>query len=535
MSLEFTSQLQAICLPARIALWRKVSDIEIERALPAPQMRSRGSLLIAGVLLAHVAFGQAAAPRPVFETADVHTSAPGTREEGGFLPEGRFECRGTTMLKLISIAYGVGSELVVGGPDWLTTDRFDVAAKAPTRQASRADLVTMLRNLLADRFGLTVREEQKDMPVYLLAVGKKGPKLRASANPQAPECPAVAGDPAMHHRACRDFSMAGLSKLLPKVAYNYVDYPVVDTTGLKGTYNFQLDWMGKAAYLAAKADGAGSAAVSMFDALEKLGLKLDLATRPAQVVVVSHLNSTPAEDVKKGTPVPAQFDVAEVRLSKSTTRQEGLSALPDGEVDVLGYTLRELIALAFEVKADRIAGGPKWLETDRFDVIAKSSEAMSPHAIVGMLKSLIVDRFNLKTHNENQPVPVLGLVIGKTSPNLKKTDGTARSECNLLIAEKGRTYNCRNTTLAQLAERLPTVAQAYFTLPLVDLTGLKSAYDFSLTWTPQNQLARVDPSAEASTPTGDVTVFEAIDKQLGLKIEQRKHPMPVLVIDQAVE
>jgi uncharacterized protein (TIGR03435 family) len=486
-----------------------------------------------GVFAASLTFAQAPATRLAFEKADIHLSVPGSGEEGGFLPEGRFECRATTMLKLISIAYGVNTDLVVGGPDWLATDRFDVVAKAPSRQASRGDLMEMLRGLLADRFGLVVREEQRDMPVYLLVVGPKGLKMRPSVNPQGPDCPTVDGDPGMNHRACRDYGMADLSKLLPQIARNYVDHPVVDTTGLDGFYNFPLDWMSKPTYVAAKADG--SPAVSLFDALDKVGLKLSPGTRPMQAIVISHVNPTPTEDAKQA-PAPTQFEAAEVRPSKSATQRAGLSALPGGEVQILGYTLHDLVALAFEVKSGRVDGGPKWLDSDRFDVIAKSPEAMSPHALSGMLKSLLVDHFRLQTHIEDRPVPVFALVTEKESPRLKESDGSARSQCDLLTADTGRSFNCRNTTMAQLAERLPDVAQAYITLPMVDLTGLKSAYDFTLTWTPKNPTSDrrgADIGGQATTPTGGLTVFEAIDKQLGLKLEERKHPLPVVVIDRA--
>jgi uncharacterized protein (TIGR03435 family) len=489
---------------------------------------------LAGILLAQAAFGQAAAKHLAFEKADVHISVPGTREEGGFLPEGRFECRATTMLKLISVAYGVNMDQVAGGPDWLATNRFDIVAKAPSRKASRPELLEMLRTLLADRFGLAAQEEQKDMPVYLLSVGPKGPKLQASANPQGPDCPTVGGDPAMNHRACRDFSMADLAKLLPQIARNYIDRPVVDNTRLDGFYNFQLDWMSRPTYLSAKADG--DAAVSLFDGLAKLGLKLDPGTRPMQAIVVTHVNATPSEEPNKGTETAARFEVADVRPSKSSTQREGLSALPGGQVEILGYTLRDLIVLAFEVRADRVAGGPKWADADRFDVIAKSPDAMSPHVMSGMLKSLIVERFKLQTHTEDRPLPVFALVTEKDSPKLKASDGAERSQCDLIVADQGRSFACRNTTMAQLSERLPDVAQAYFTLPMVDMTGLKGAYDFTLTWTPRNRPRRIvlaDGANQASTPTGGLTVFEAIDKQLGLKIEERKHPMPVIVIDHA--
>lgn len=484
--------------------------------------------------MAQAAFGQAAGAHLAFEKANVHISAPDAREEGGFLPDGRFECRATTMLKLISVAYGVDMDLVAGGPDWLATNRFDIVAKAPSRKASRPDLVEMLRGLLADRFGLVVQEEHKDMPVYLLSLGPKGPKLQTSANPQAPDCPTVDGAPGLNHRACRDFSMADLVKLLPQIARNYIDRPVVDNTGLDGFYNFRLDWMSQPTYLSNKADG--DAAVSLSDGLAKLGLKLEPGTRPMQAIVVTHVNATPSEESTRGTEIPARFEVAEVRPCKSAAQQEGLSALPGGQVEILGYTLRELVILAFEVRADRVAGGPRWLDSDRFDIIAKSPDAMSPHALSGMLKALIIERFKLQTHTEDRPVPVFALVKQKESPKLKVSDGSARSQCDLIIADQGRTYTCRNTTMAQLSDRLPDVAQAYLTLPMVDMTGLKGAYDFALTWTPRNRtppIVLADGASQASTPAGGLTVFEVIEKQLALKIEERKHPMPVIVVDGA--
>jgi uncharacterized protein (TIGR03435 family) len=489
----------------------------------------------AGILLVLAAFGQPAAKRLAFEKVDVHISAPGDREEGGFLPDGRFECRATTMLKLISVAYGVNPDQVAGGPDWLATNRFDIVAKAVSRKASRPELVEMLRTLLADRFGLTVEQKQTDMPVYLLSVGPKGPKLQSSANPQTPDCHTVEGDPGLNHRACRDFSMADLSKLLPQVARNYIDRPVVDNTGLDGFYNFRLDWMSKPTYVSAKADGGP--AVSLFDGLEKVGLKLEPGTRPINAIVVTHVNAAPSEEPAKSTGTPARFEVAEVHPSKSATGRQGLSALPAGEVQILGDTLRELIILAFEVRADRVTGGPKWLDSDRFDVFAKSPDAMSPHALSAMLKTLLIERFQLQTHTEERPSPVFALVTQKDSPKLKVSDGTARSQCDLIVADQGRTYTCRNTTMAQLSDRLPDVAQAYFTLPMVDLTGLTGAYDFSLTWNPKNRSPRIvlaDGASQAPAPPGGLTVFEAIERQLGLRIEERKHPMPVIVVDGAV-
>ena len=106
------------------------------------------------------------------------------------------------------------------------------------------------------------------------------------------------------------------------------------------------------------------------------------------------------------------------------------------------------------------------------------------------------------------------------------------------------TYSCRNTTLAQFADKLPDVggAAGYLTEhPMVDLTGLKGSYDFDITWSPPARVygrgARGDGTipvggaATAVAPTGGLTLFEAIDKQLGLKLSVEKHAMPIVVID----
>jgi uncharacterized protein (TIGR03435 family) len=502
------------------------------------------------ILLPHVALEQSSttqpSTQPAFEMADVHTSAPGAREGCVFLPGGRFECHGATTLTLIATAYSVNTDLVLGGPDWLSADRIDITAKAPPGQASKEAILGMLQTLLADRFGLAVHDERKDMPVYLLAVGKKGPKLQPAANPSPPACPSVDGAPGLNHRACSAFTMADLSSLLPLAAMNYIDHQVVDLTGLTGAYDFQLDWTGKFAYVAAKAHSGGRRAVSIFDAIEKLGLKLEPGTRPTPVIVLDNVNRLATDDPRgagKSPNVPTEFDVAEVRTSKPG-ETERLTA-QNGRLEILSYTLRELMTVAFDVTGDTVTGGPKWLDTDRFDVIAKSPQVMSAHAMSGMLKTLIVQRFKLEIHSEDQPMPVFALVLGKRGPKLQQRELLlARSECKLSPVETGRAYVCQNITMAQLAERLPDVAGAYLIHPVVDLTGLKGAYDFTLTWTPRARLPGAASRGgdigqppggvvQASTPGGDLTIFEAIDEQLGLKLEERKHPMPVIVIDRA--
>lgn len=472
------------------------------------------------------------------------------------MPGGRFEIRGATMLDLISDAYGVEPKMVIGGPGWLASDKFDIVAKAPAKATSEEVLQAMLKNLLVDRFQLVAREDKKEMSVYLLTTAKKGPKLKPAAKPGPPQTTRGTGDPALNiHTVCSNFTMDALAEFLPRAANNFIDRPVVDQTKLKGSYDFQLDWMGRNIYNAAKANPDGPKPVSPFDALDSIGLKLEPGTQPMSVIVVDKVNETPtpnAANVTSKIPdFPKEFDVAEVRPAKPGAAEAALARgrggvapqlgplgymdFQNGRVEILGATLRGLVTLAYDMDNRWIVNASKWMEEDRFDIIAKGPPSITDDAFRVMLKNLLAQRFGLATHSENQPMPVWVLLAGK-NPKLKSSDGGARSECNIVNTDK-RNYVCTNTTLAQFAERLPTRAGAYIHPPVLDLTGLAGAYDFQLYWTPKNLLSKASgvggDSPEASTPSADVTVFEAVDKQLGLKLEEQKHPVPVLVIDKA--
>jgi uncharacterized protein (TIGR03435 family) len=123
-----------------------------------------------------------------FEAADVHVSvAEGARVmTGGLTSGGRYELRHATLLDLIRTAYGINADSVTGGPVWLTIDRFDVVAKAPT--ASTPDAVRgMLKRLLVDRFSLAAHTDNKPMPAYALTAGKR-PQLKPASGSEEGGC-----------------------------------------------------------------------------------------------------------------------------------------------------------------------------------------------------------------------------------------------------------------------------------------------------------------------------------------------------------
>jgi uncharacterized protein (TIGR03435 family) len=485
------------------------------------------------LLLPWIAFGQTAAI-PIFESVSVRVSKPSAASGGGggFVGDNRVEFRRATMLELVAAAYGVAGDRVRGGPGWLDTDRFDVSAIAKSSQSDET-LRSMMQALLAERFGLTVRKEDNELPVYALLAARRGPKLKEAAASSASDCDLVI-DGGVRTYTCKNMTMAGFAARLRSVAAAYVDHPIIDSTGLTSAYDFALSWSPRAQI---SKDGAG---ISLFDALDRqLGLKLELRKHAMPVILIDRVNQMPAGSASpSAAPAPTEFEVADVKPSKPGANGNG-RILKGGRVELEGVTLKALITLAYEIDDDRVASAPKWLETERFDIIAKAGSDVPLETLREMIRNLLAERFKLAVHNEEQPVTVYALTQGKRSVKLKESSGVDRSACKPGAGDGLRTFTCVNTTMAQLAERLPPTARGYLDHPVVDLTGLKLAYDFELSWAPKgrfnaasNQKSQPQGSVTASSdPISDLTLFEAVDRQLGLKLAAQKHPMPVIVID----
>ena len=214
---------------------------------------------------------------------------------------GRFTATNVTVQLLIENVYGVSSIRVVGSPAWLTSERFDIAAKAPER-ASPATVRTMVRGLLADRFRLKVHIEQRENPVYMLTKarrdGRLGPKLRQSD----PDCVAAANSPSLSAPHIPDPSapvrcgggggrpgfMRGRGiplSYLASALTRSVGRVVIDQTDLAGAFDYELQWTPEQA--SAGTDTQTMGGVSVFTALqEQLGLKLDSGRAPVEVLVI---------------------------------------------------------------------------------------------------------------------------------------------------------------------------------------------------------------------------------------------------------
>jgi uncharacterized protein (TIGR03435 family) len=492
--------------------------------------------------LCAAAYAQSDAAAPAFDTADIHASPRGVREGGIYLHANRLELHGYTMLHLITTAYGVKESQIFGGPNWLDTSRFEIIAKSQ-RPVTTVTFQPMLQALLAERFQLKVLTEDKPEQVFAL-VPTKRVLLKESAAAGDPGCKRT-NEEGYLTLTCHNVTMGYLADLLPGAAPNYFDHPVLDKTGLAGSYDVTLKWTGRGQIGGGDADHPS---ISLFAYIEKqLGIKVEPQTRPASSLVIEKVNEAPAPNppgtLEKLPPPVTEFEVAEVRPSKPDTKFDYM--MKNGRLEAFGVTMKDLISFAYDLDDYMLPGGEKWLETDRFDIIAKTDPTVTDGTLEAMLRTLLAERFHLKSHFAEQPVSVWALTAPKVKGKLAETSGEEHAGCKRTPKDGAFTYSCRNTTMAQLADKLPSVGGAAGYLnqhPMVDLTGLKGSYDFDIVWSPPARVygrgGRGDSGASppgamptASAPSGGLTIFEALEKQLGLKLSVEKHPMPVVVID----
>lgn len=236
----------------------------------------------------------------------------------------------------------------------------------------------------------------------------------------------------------------------------------------------------------------------------------------------------------QATPPRPKFDIAVVKLNKSGTGEQSGGILPGGQFSATNISMIELLQFAYRVDGGAISGIPTWFKSDHFDVIAKGPADTSDPMLRLMLQSLLASEFKLAVHQEQKPQDAFALVVAKGGPILSKASkpdvvnrqsddpNDPNEHCKRTISG-GIKADCTNITMAELAMRLPSLAPGYIDRPVVDLTGISGTYDVKLQWTGRGQI----------DADGGLTIFDAITKQLGLKIEQRKIPLPGLTIDHA--
>ena len=277
-------------------------------------MTGHVSAAIAFLLSALAVFAQSG-PQPTFEAASIKVNKSG--EVGGRFGgrPGQIVVTNYTLRDIIRNAYGLQRYQIVGGPDWQAQDRFDITAKAP-EGTPQAQMLAMVQTLLADRFKLRTHRETRDLPIYALVVARSDRRLGPKMQPATFDCPALAAarsrgenppppQPVGERPACGAQANPGRMMVggyaIPDFARNLAGFagrPIVDRTGLTGTYDFELMWTPDepppaGAPLPPWYDPNGPPLVTAVQ--EQLGLKLEASTGPVEVLVIDRAER-PSDD-----------------------------------------------------------------------------------------------------------------------------------------------------------------------------------------------------------------------------------------------
>lgn len=258
-------------------------------------VRQFAVILVAAVIGTPILIAQQSGP--TFEVASVKPNTSGAIGQLSQIGKGSLTLTNMRVRAMLVLAFGINPERIVGAPSWIEQDRFDVAARAPA-DTPDSQLRPMLRTLLGERFRLVAHTEMRDYPVYALVVARApqglGPNLKASTicEPQLSAvrpCTVITGsDGKGAYITGGARTIGALVDVLQRPdLQGLVDRPVVDRTGLTGTYDFDLRFA--VAGLGAVSPDAPNLP-SIFTAIqEQLGLKLEGARGPVEVLVIDAL------------------------------------------------------------------------------------------------------------------------------------------------------------------------------------------------------------------------------------------------------
>ncbi len=231
----------------------------------------------------------------------------------------------------------------------------------------------------------------------------------------------------------------------------------------------------------------------------------------------------------------APFAVAAIKPNRTGDRNSGFRRFVGGALDARNISLKMLIAFAYDLPGNRILQGPAWLETDRYDILAKPDQSAGQSLDTSMgatrlrTQAFLADRFKLILHKDARELPIFTLLVEKYGPkHLQPAKPNPQD-----LVNNGHHVACQAASMAFFAKVFLT---GELGAPVIDQTGIKGSFDFSLDWNPDDNSRRMPADSVDQLPAADPSgpsLFSALKEQLGLRLEAGKGPVEVLVIDHA--
>jgi uncharacterized protein (TIGR03435 family) len=229
----------------------------------------------------------------------------------------------------------------------------------------------------------------------------------------------------------------------------------------------------------------------------------------------------PGPDAAQSQSKPLTFEVADVKINNGPPAPPRVN-MSNGRFIASNLHLRALIAEAWTITPDGVTG-PSRLDDVRVDIAAKAASPQTTDADIRlMMRSLLQDRMKLVAHTENREQQVLALTIWRGNPKLSPSEAPRTAEegdCSVGLGTVGERAVCKHMTMVRFAHELPQVAPRFVDQRVVDQTNLQGAWDFTVEWATR-------PDANV----GGLSLFAALQAQLGLELKARKLPVPLLVI-----
>jgi len=238
------------------------------------------------------------------------------------------------------------------------------------------------------------------------------------------------------------------------------------------------------------------------------------------------------------------FEVASIKPHTSDDRRFMISPSTGGRFNASGAPLKMLVSIAYKVQDYQISGGPSWIDSDRWDIVAKTEDG-SNSKWIECLQALLEDRYKLTIRRETREMPIYALVVAKAGPKLRVSEGDCPprppgpppppAPGKLPTPPCGNMFGGPNHISGMkvpLSEVAPFLSRILGRV-VVDKTGLTAKYDIELDWAPDQNFAGLGPGDPGQAPPDNSgpSIYSALQEQLGLRLESQKGPVEVLIID----